>query len=101
MSVNTKIFDKFFVLVQFLQSFGIHARDVVGDGFITMLLITENADRHLWSWDMLEPVEVKELLILSSRVTTTFCSSQTDRVGQVMICSHKTEVKLSLPKIFE
>lgn len=37
--LSTKILDKFFVLVQFFQSFSIHERKIVGLGFITMLLI--------------------------------------------------------------
>lgn len=44
------------VLVQLLQSFGIHELDAVGLGLIAMLLVTQNAHLHLGTGDVLQPV---------------------------------------------
>jgi len=52
-----EILDQFLVLVQFLQSISIHAWDTSSGSFITMLLISKNADGHFWSGNMLEPVK--------------------------------------------
>lgn len=55
----TQFLDQFLVLVEFLQSFGIHTWDVVGLGLITMLLITKDADGHLRAGDVPQPVNNK------------------------------------------
>jgi len=60
----TEILDQFLVLVQFLQSISIHAWDTSSSSFITMLLISKNADGHFWSGNMLELDGARETLVL-------------------------------------
>ena len=51
----SKLFDKLLVLVKLLQVFGVHARNTIVVGFITMLLIAQNADLHFWTRNVLQP----------------------------------------------
>ena len=50
-----KLLHKFLVLVQFLEGLGVHVWDFVGSGLIAMLLISEDANLHLWAGDELQP----------------------------------------------
>ena len=59
-----QLLDEFFILVQLLESFGIHTFDVVGLGFIAMLLITEDADGHLGARDVTQLHCTRETLVL-------------------------------------
>ena len=43
------------VLVEFLQSFGVHVRNIIGLGFVAVLLVTEDANLHLWTRNELQP----------------------------------------------
>ena len=45
------------VLVQFLQSFGVHERNFVGLGFVAMLLVTQDANLHFWTRNVLQSME--------------------------------------------
>lgn len=45
------------VLVELLQSFGVHEGHVVGLGLVAMLLVTEDAHLHLWPRNELQPLK--------------------------------------------
>lgn len=45
------------VLVEFLQSFSVHVGNVIGLGLVAMLLVTEDADLHLWPRNVLQPLK--------------------------------------------
>ena len=47
----TQFLHQLLVLVQFLQSFCVHAWDVVGFRLVTMRSITKNTHFHLGPWD--------------------------------------------------
>ena len=63
LSELTQLLNELLVLVQLLQSLGIHAFDVVGLGFIAVLLVSQNADGHLRSGNIPEPHGSRETLI--------------------------------------
>jgi hypothetical protein len=54
----TQFLNELLVLIQLLQSLGIHARDVEGVGLVAMLLISQHANVHLGSRNALEPEQV-------------------------------------------
>ena len=55
----TQLLDELLVLVQLLESLNIHARQFVGLGFITMLLISKDAHPHLGLGDGPQPEVIK------------------------------------------
>merc|ERR1711953_101497 len=59
-----QLFHQFFLFVQLLQVISAHMRKTFSLGFVTMLLISENADRELGSWDMAQLNSARETLVL-------------------------------------
>ena len=49
-----ELLDQLLVLVELLEVISSHARDVLGLGFVTVLLVTEDADLHLRTRDVAE-----------------------------------------------
>lgn len=60
----TQLFNKFLVLVQLLQSFSIHARNIICLSLVTMRGITKDADLELGSRNILELHSSTETLVL-------------------------------------
>lgn len=50
----SELLHQLLVLVELLQSFGVHEWNFKSLGFIAMLLISEDADLHLRTWDELQ-----------------------------------------------
>lgn len=59
----TQLLNELLVLVQLFESFGVHALDVVGLGFIAVLLVSQNADGHLGSGNIPQSDGSRETLI--------------------------------------
>lgn len=57
--ILTKLFDGLLLLVKLLQSFLIHAWNIVGLGLVTVLLISKHTDGHLGPWDVAQPNQKK------------------------------------------
>jgi len=49
-----ELFDQLLVLVELLQVVGAHGIDAVVLGTIDVVLVTEDADGHAWTWDLWE-----------------------------------------------
>lgn len=54
------------VLVELLESVGVHAGEAVGLGLVAMLLITQDADGELGTGSVLQPIEKKNLKLNQS-----------------------------------
>ena len=56
----TELLDQLLVLVQLFERLDIHARHFVGLSFVTVLLVSENAERHLGSRNVTQPENNQE-----------------------------------------
>ena len=86
---RTQVLDQFLILVQLLQGFSIHERQVVCLGFIAMLLVTQDADLHGWAGNMLEPKRKKDLLY-----PLHFSSHEDTSIPIQTITGHKMEKQM-------
>jgi hypothetical protein len=59
----TQLLDGLLVLVQLLQGFSIHRRNIVRLSLVAMLLVTKNAHAHLRARDVLQPKVVDKYII--------------------------------------
>lgn len=58
-----ELLDQLLVLVELLQVVGGHGVDASVLGTIDIVLVTENADAHVWTWDLWEADGSRETLV--------------------------------------
>merc|ERR1719367_1460404 len=81
-----KFLNLFLVLVEFLQIFGTHVRNVLSFSFIAMLLVTKDAYGELWSWDVLKLDGSRETLVLL-RIVVLKANLKVDCLGKLPLLS--------------
>lgn len=53
--LHTKLLNKLFILVQFLQSLDVHVWQIGSFSLIAVLLVSQNAYGEFWPWESLQP----------------------------------------------
>merc|ERR1719288_542013 len=76
----------FLVLVEFLQIFSTHIRNILSFCFIAMLLVTKDAYGELWSWDVLKLDGSRETFVLL-RIVVLKANLKVDCLGKLPLLS--------------